>query len=68
MGLEVRLGDPGDRLGGFLEELAQELVRGEVTHTVEELDLGGGVEEDDAQRTAPRALNLLKLNPKQPGN
>ena len=61
MGLKVRLDDPGERLGRFLEELAQELVRDELAQAVEELDLGGGVEEDDAQRTAPRTLGRAEV-------
>ena len=53
---EVGLDGVGERLGGILEELAQELFRDEVAQAVEELNFGGGVEEDDAQRTVPRAL------------
>ena len=45
VGPEVGLGDAGERLCRILEKLAQELVRGEVAQAVEELDLGGGVEE-----------------------
>ena len=41
---EVGLGDAGERLGGNMEELAQEIV-----------------EEDDAQRTVPRALDIAKV-------
>ena len=45
-----------------MEELAQELVRDEVAQTVEELDLGDGVVENDSQRTPPpRALGRAKV-------
>ena len=61
MGPEVGPDDADERLGGSLEELAQEPVRGEVAQAVEELDLGGGVGEYDTQRTVPRALGRAEV-------
>ena len=60
-GLEARLDDPSERIAGFLEELAQETFRNEVTQAVEELDIGGGCEENYAQRAVPRKLDRAEV-------